>query len=287
MSTNTIEFSRNSQSNWFVVMYDDTIINSIKDIAKQFKVECTKAFNYTRPENRWVMYFNVPSLPTAFVEAIKSQFKVLNTTPKEAAARIDRGIQVELAERRARINLNKFDVLDIKYAMVDTIGSAAQIKQSFADHGFKLVGHATKHQCIELLIKTDLTSRVLNLLRNPEQIDTVVPEVLAEDIPDFWEVVEASPNDDRLLSVDEVEIVIRGLCLHQTQNLLVSGRVGVPQFEPWTTEELYQFSMAHVRELARLDGIDLKGTSQLRQAQLIAYVLPLLNQVGAEQHANG
>ena len=283
--SNTIEFSQNAAKNWFIVMYDDTIINSIKDIASKFKVQCTKAFNYTRPENRWVMYFNTNQLPVDFIKEVKSKFKVSNTSPKEAAARIDRGIQLELADRRNRIWLNKFEVLDIKHAMVKVIGPAAQIKSAFADHGFKLTGHATKRQCIELIIKLAIADQILALLRTP--VETVTPDVLPVDAPDFWETVEVSESDNIELSMTEMETIVKALCQHQLSGLLVAGRDHAPEFEPWTFDELFDYTVDGLKDLAKLDGIDLTGKSRLRKADFIKYVMPLLNQAGAEQHANG
>jgi hypothetical protein len=292
MSTQTIEFATNKSNNWFTVCYDWNQCQSILAEARKLGVIPSAPRKYTHPNVRWVIYFN-SGVTSSFVEWIRSTFSIKNVQRVVGAMRSEAALKHENAIHCQRANISRYSLSEVKSAMIQCIGTPAEIRELFDCYNIKVNGVAGLPQCLELIEELDKFDEILAQLRKPKE--EVVPEIVESlAIVPFIEAVEGEIVDDEndeYIDIDSVEfndsmLAIVGQYIQCQQLALPAGADNdlMVDFQPWTAEELSQYTIKEIIKLAELDGINLSGKKRIRKADLVAYILPALNSAALAAH---
>lgn len=291
MSAQTIEFATNSTGNWFTVCYNWNQCTEILTQARKLGVLPSTPRKYTHPNTRWIVYFN-SGVNDQFMKWVRTTFSVHNVERIVGAMRSEAALKYENSVYCQRATISRYTLSEVKTAMVNVIGTPTEIREFFSLYNIKVNGVAGLPQCLELIEELDKLDDVVTELCKPkETVATEVIEPLA--IVPFIETVEAELVDDadEYIEIDSIEfndsmLAIAAEYTRVNQLALPAGIDNDPtlNFEPWSAEELSQYTIKEIIKLAELDGIDLTGKKRLRKSDLVAYILPALNSAALAQH---
>lgn len=261
----TIEFASNQSNNWFCVAFDADTITAIVNKAQELGIKATAPRFYeanSKAPARFLSYFNGQDTRPLYAWVAK-QFTIKNANRAAAAERTIEAEQLENQRLCAKAAISRFTLSEVKSAMVAVIGTPSDIKEMFSLYNIRIIGTAGLPQCLSLILELGKEQAVLNHLRQPkvEELAIAAEETVTEVI-----------NEPTELADPVAEQNVKG----------VDMPVG---FDPWTTEELEVYTVKGLIELAELDGISIDNkTKRLRKSELIAYLLPLMNEVGLANH---
>lgn len=269
----TIEFATNHLHHWFVASTNRNAVKNIAKQSKQFNINPTRLQEFKHREGkRYVVYFNQEYLSKQFYEWVCQNFTVQNQKRAKAAESIRERQSLDSSKVADRIRLNKFDVRIIKLAMIECIGQPTKILELFKQHNITIIGHASKHQCIELVLTLNVAQQVTQSCQkiNKQRSKSVDVEVVLDDP---FETAQVNPED--YVDVAKVDDIIdNALTILLSKNLLVAGqnsKASTP-INQWTKAELMTMTKNEMRRIAKLDNIDMSGTSRLRKDDLARFI---------------
>jgi hypothetical protein len=309
MSTTTIspiEFATNSKGNWFTVSYDWNQCNEILTQARKLGVIPSAPRKYTYPNTRWIIYFN-SGVNDNFMKWVRTTFSVQNVQRVVGAMRSEAALKYENKTYCQRATISRYPINEVKTAMLNTIGTAAEIRELFDNYNIKVVGVAGLPQCLQLIEELDKFDAVIAELRKPKPepelgtelaemfkaVDEIMSKPIYQDtaIVPYVETVEAEIVEDDEIEIDTEEFINALVGAYINQYALPAGvdkQSAYPSdFDPHTVEELNQRSVTKemIVKICAEHGIDVdKKTQRLNKLDLINHILPALNAAALAAH---
>lgn len=274
-----IEFATNRTGSWFVASTDQSAVNAIKLSTAKFNVNAgnIQQFNHCGVI-RYVIYFNQSRLNEEFYRWVRTNFDIRNQKRAKAAESIRQRKVFDAEQLACRIQLNKFPVLTIKKAMLELFGDPEKIVEMSYKCRVKFSRPATKHQCLQLILTMGVGSEMIDAAKSIQSQKPVEQSDKDEVRAVYAEVVLEDPFETvkvEYVSIDQVDAVIEKavkLLVGQQPKLLVAGIESNNTVHVWTEKELMAMTKRQMRQLAKDDGVNLFGTSQLRKADLAMYI---------------